>query len=111
MPSAHPTPSLLIQTTYRIHPAVVDASKDISIRMAMDKKQREGNTFLLAAPDSSHPTTVHLTEGWKSQQAIEEHLANDSFQRVLAEAQQLRIESPSAIVYELGLRYALSSPA
>ena len=104
------TPSLLIQTTYQLHLDDVEAFKDITERMAADARQRVGNTFLLAAQDLSNPALFHLTEGWQNQQAIEEHLASDRFQRVLAEAQQLRIESRSATVFEVGRSYALGLP-
>lgn len=103
--------SLLIRTTYRVHPEDADTFKDIAERMAKDARLREGNTFLLAAQDISNPGTFHLTEGWKSQRAIDEHLASEGFQGVLTEAQRLRIEYRSATVFEVVHSYELGLPA
>lgn len=110
MPSDDSSRSLSIRTTYRVHPEDADTFKDIAERMAKDARLREGNTFLLAAQDISNPAVFHLTEGWKSQQAIDEHLASDGFQSVLADAQQLRIEDRTATVFEVVASYELGFP-
>ena len=111
MPSHDPFRSLLVQTTYRVHPEDADTFKDIAERMAKDARLREGNTFLLAGQDISNPAVFHLTEGWKSQQAIDEHLASPGFQSILAEAQQLRIEDRTATAFEVAASYELGLPA
>lgn len=105
------TPALLVKTTYQVNPEDAEAFKNITQRMAEDARQREGNAFLLAAQDVSNPAIFHLTEGWENQQAIDKHVANEDFQRVLAEAMQLRIESRSVTVFEVSRSYDVNLPA
>ena len=110
MPANETDQLLLIVTTYRVHPGDADAFKAINERMAADARRREGNRFLLAAQDICDPAVFHLTEGWKDQQSIDEHIAGDDFQAVLAEAQKLRIEDRTATVYDAVLKYELGMP-
>ncbi len=101
---------LLIVTTYRVHPDGADAFKAINERMAADARRREGNRFLLVAQDIGNPAVFHLTEGWNDQQSVDEHIAGDDFQKVLAEAQKLRVEDRTATVYGAVLKHELGMP-
>ncbi len=101
---------LLIVTTYRVHPEDTDAFKAINERMASDARRREGNRFLHVAQDIGNPAVFHLTEGWNDQQSIDEHIAGDDFQTVLAEAQKLRIEGRTAKLYAADFGYELGMP-
>lgn len=110
MPSDDSSHSLLVRTTYRLHPEDADTFKDIAERIARDARLQEGSTFFLAAQDINNPAVFHLTEGWKSQQAVDEHFASDGFQRVLAEAQQLRIDDRTVTVFEVAASYEFGFP-
>jgi quinol monooxygenase YgiN len=101
---------LLIVTTYRVHPEDAEAFKAINERMAADARRREGNHFLLVAQDIGDSAVFHLTEGWKDQQSVDQHIAGDDFQTVLAEAQKLRIQDRTATVYGAVLKYELGMP-
>lgn len=103
--------SMLVVTTYRVHPDDAGAFKALNERMAADARRRPGNNFLLVAQDIGDPAVFHLTEGWTDQAAIEEHIAGYDFQTVLAEAQKLRIEERVATVYRAVREYELGMPA
>jgi quinol monooxygenase YgiN len=103
--------SVLVVTTYRVHPDDAEAFKAINERMAADARRRPGNIFLFVAQDIGNPAVFHLTEGWTDQASIEEHIAGTDFQTVLAEAQKLRVEDRVATVYSAVREYELGMPA
>ncbi len=105
------TPAFLISARYVLDPADTAAYKMLAARMAEAAHRRPGCSFLNAAQDVLDPNVFHLTEGWVSQQAFDEHLASDEFQAVLKEALGLRIVARSGSIFFVSGAQALDMPS
>jgi quinol monooxygenase YgiN len=95
----HQRPEFLIIAKYVVEPADTAAYKVLAARMAQAAHRQAGCSFLQAAQDVLDPNTFHLTEGWVSQDAFNEHLNSEQFQAVLQEALKLRIIERSGTMY------------
>ncbi|MEG3175362.1 antibiotic biosynthesis monooxygenase [Sphingomonas sp. RB3P16] len=111
MVDANATPAFLIVANYVLDPADAEAFQRIAARMAEQAKRRPGNVFLNAARDVADPNIFHLTEGWASQEALDEHFRSDAFQAVLSEALALRIVARSGSIFFISGAQALDMPS
>lgn len=105
------TPAFLIVARYTLDPADTAAFKAITARMAEGAHRRPGNLFLHAAQNVADANVFHLTEGWASQAAFDEHLHSAEFQAVLGEALALRIIERSGFIYFVAGAQALDMPS
>jgi quinol monooxygenase YgiN len=104
-------PAFLISANYVVDQADTTVFKALTARMAKAAHQRAGCSFLNAAQDVLDPNSFHLTEGWISQAAFDEHLNSVEFQSVLKEALALRIVKRSGAIYFVAGVQALEMPS
>ena len=79
----HDPTSKVISAYYTIHPDDRQAFSDAVIPHLTTTAQQDGCTYYVFAEDLTDPNTIHLTEGWRDQAAIDAHIADENFLRAV----------------------------
>jgi len=75
----HTPTSKVISAYYTVHPDDRQAFSDAVIPHLTTTAQQDGCTYYVFAEDLTDPNTIHLTEGWRDQAAIDAHMADEHF--------------------------------
>ena len=75
----HDATSKVISAYYTVHPDDRQAFSDAVIPHLSTTAQQDGCTYYVFAEDLTDPNTIHLTEGWRDQAAIDDHMADENF--------------------------------
>ncbi|WP_323749556.1 antibiotic biosynthesis monooxygenase family protein [Curtobacterium sp. VKM Ac-1393] len=75
----HTPTSKVISAYYTVHPDDRQAFIDAVIPHLGTTAQQDGCTYYVFAEDLIDRNTIHLTEGWRDQAAIDAHMADEYF--------------------------------
>ena len=75
----HEPTGKLISAYYTVHPEDRQTFIDAVIPHLSTTAQQDGCTYYVFAQDLTDPNTIHLTEAWRDQAAIDAHLADENF--------------------------------
>ena len=77
--------------SYEIDPQDAAAFAAIAAQSVANTVNKPGCLYYIASQDVTQPNVFHLTEGWASQAALDEHVASLAFKAMLDAAFKLRI--------------------
>lgn len=95
------TPTLIVVAHYKLNKDDVKTFVQIvGPHVREVEATTPGCAFYKFAADINEPSTIHLTEGWTDQKALDKHLASPSFQAIRAEAlEKVRVEAYESKIY------------
>ncbi|MBF4625712.1 putative quinol monooxygenase [Clavibacter sp. VKM Ac-2872] len=113
IPHTRHTPTgKVISACYTIHPDDRQAFRDAVIPHLTTTARQDGCTYYVFAEDLTDPNTIHLTEGWRDQAAIDAHMADERFlEAVTAVLGGIRILDYQAEYYDVAAQTADALPA
>ncbi|GAA5185345.1 hypothetical protein GCM10023322_29080 [Rugosimonospora acidiphila] len=80
----HETTGKVVSAYYTIHAEDRQKFIDAVIPHLSTTAQQDGCVYYVFAQDLTDPNTIHLSEGWRDQAAIDEHNADENFQKAVA---------------------------
>ncbi|MQA33991.1 putative quinol monooxygenase [Modestobacter roseus] len=75
----HEPTGKVISAYYTVHPEDRQTFIDAVIPHLTTTAQQDGCTYYVFAQDLTDPNTIHLTEAWRDQAAIDAHFADEDF--------------------------------
>ena len=107
----HAPTSKVVSAYYTIHPEDRQTFHDAVIPHLRTTAEQDGCTYYVFAEDLTDPNTIHLTEGWRDQAAIDAHLADEHFlTAVAAVLRDVRIIDYQAEYYDVAAQTAGALP-
>ena len=76
----------VISAYYTVHPDDRQVFVDAVLPHLATTARQEGCVYYVFAQDLTDPNTIHLTEGWRDQAAIDAHFTDENFRPVLPDA-------------------------
>jgi len=108
----HQPTGRVISASYRIHPEDRQTFIDAVLPHLATTAQQDGCVYYVFAQDLTDPDTIHLTEGWRDQAAIDAHLTDESFlAAVRAVLGGVRILDYQAEIYDVAAQTAGAVPS
>ncbi|PZP45575.1 MAG: antibiotic biosynthesis monooxygenase [Pseudopedobacter saltans] len=91
-----------VSAYYKVHPEDRQTFMDAVIPEMMEANKMEGCIYYAFAQDLTDPNTFHLLEGWRDQDAYENHENAASFLKALATVvQNVRIVDREGVRYDI----------
>ena len=83
-PKSRETPTRIVFSTYyRVHPEDRQKFIDAVLPHITYTAAQPGCVFYVFAADLNDPNTIHLSEGWEDQAALDRHNASEPFKKAL----------------------------
>ncbi|KIQ07666.1 monooxygenase [Curtobacterium sp. MCBA15_007] len=107
----HTPTSKVISAYYTVHPEDRQTFNDAVIPHLSTTAQQDGCTYYVFAEDLTDPNTIHLTEGWRDQDAIDAHMTDERFLKAAsAVLKNVRIIDYQAEYYDVATQTAGALP-
>ncbi|MBF4588258.1 putative quinol monooxygenase [Curtobacterium sp. VKM Ac-2887] len=107
----HTPTSKVISAYYTVHPDDRQAFIDAVIPHLSTTAQQDGCTYYVFAEDLIDRNTIHLTEGWRDQAAIDAHMADEYFLKAVTTVLEgIRVLDYQAEYYDVGTQTAGALP-
>ncbi|MCP1502710.1 quinol monooxygenase YgiN [Curtobacterium herbarum] len=107
----HDLTGKVISAYYTVHPDDRQTFREAVIPHLATTAQQDGCTYYVFAEDLTDPNTIHLTEGWRDQAAIDAHMADERFlEAVTAVLGGVRILDYQAEYYDVSAQAAGALP-
>lgn len=108
----HSPTSKVISAYYTVHPDDRQAFSDAVIPYLTTTAHQDGCTYYVFAEDLTDPNTIHLTEGWRDQAAVDAHMADENFlEAATAVLGGIRILDYQAEYYDVAAQTAGALPS
>lgn len=108
----HQPTGKVISAYYTVHPDDRQTFIDAVVPHLTTTAQQDGCTYYVFAQDLTDPNTIHLSEGWRDQAAIDAHVADAAFlAAVHAVLDGVRITDYQAEVYDVANQVAGAVPS
>lgn len=108
----HAPTGKVISAYYTVHPEDRQTFVDAVVPHLTTTAEQDGCTYYVFAQDLTDPNTIHLTEGWRDQAAIDAHFLDEDFlAAVRAVLGGVRILDYQAEIYDVAAQTAGAVPS
>ena len=108
----HEPTGVMTSAYYTIHPEDVQIFIDAVLPHLAITAQQDGCIYYVFAQDLTDPNTIHLTEAWRDQAALDAHLSEENFvAAVRAVGDGVRVLDFQAERYDIAAHVAGAVPS